>query len=228
MDILKPVSLQHDYTSVERNGWKFYGGSQMLSASKNIRKCGCGPVAALDLLLYLHRYHSPVRYEGFDSLPVGGAVPIDLYNALLKKLVHRFLPLIPMRGINAITMAAGLDVFFIRCALPYRVKRCVLSAPLWDRAADMLARDIPVIFSVGVNFPAVWGKKRLKLYTRTADGKYIPAASVKAHYMTMTALDDKWMTVSSWGRRYYISRKEYEDYTREESVGFLCNILYIK
>lgn len=225
---MNPVTLQHPYTPVEKNGVIYYGGSQTFSESKNVRKCACGPVAALNLLIYLHRYREPIKYGGFESLPADGAVPVEQYNALLDRLIRRFLPLIPTRGINAITMTVGLDAFFIRSKLPYRVTRCVLSAPMWDRAADMLARDIPVIFSVGISFPDVWGKKRLRLYIRTPDGIYRPSVSVKSHYMTMTGLDDEWMTVSSWGRKYYVNRNEFEKYAREESVGLLCNILYIK
>ena len=225
---MEAIKLKHPYTPVERNGIVFYGGSQTFSESKNTRRCGCGPVAALNLLIYLHRYHTAIPYEGFDALPTDSPVPAAQYNALLDKLIRRFLPLIPTRGINAVTMGVGLNAFFLRCRLPWRVKRCVLSAPMWERAADMLRRDIPVIFSVGVNFPAVWGKKRLRLYARTPVGEYRPASAVKGHYMTMTGLDDEWMSVSSWGRIYYVNRKEFEQYTREESTGFLCNILYIK
>ena len=222
------TALRHPFTAVERNGRLYYGGSQTFSEKANIRKCGCGPVAALNTLIYLHRYHTPIALEGFEKLPDEGAVSAELYNELLERLVHRFLPLIPTRGINAVTMAAGLNVLFIRHKLPYRVTRCVLSAPLWERAEDMLRRDIPVMFSVGVNFPDVWGKKRLRLYCKNADGGCFPSGAVKGHYMTMTGLDGEWMCVSSWGRRYYISRKEFEEYAKDESVGFLCNILYIK
>jgi hypothetical protein len=94
--------------------------------------------------------------------------------------------------------------------------------------ADMLDRDLPVIFSVGQNLPFIWQRHKLNLYKKTADGVYTAVSRVNAHYMTATALDDTWMTVSSWGKQFYIHRGEYEAYGKEHSLALVNNLVWLK
>ena len=47
--------LRHSIPAVDSNGLLTYGGSQLLSDSAVIKKCGCGVVAAADLFIYAHR-----------------------------------------------------------------------------------------------------------------------------------------------------------------------------
>ena len=49
--------LKSPYLSVSNGTVISYGGNQMCSANKTERSVGCGVVAALDLFLYLCRYH---------------------------------------------------------------------------------------------------------------------------------------------------------------------------
>ena len=51
------LSLQHPYISVSFDGHGSYGGGQQFSHDRMMKRCGCGVVAATDLLLYLDRYH---------------------------------------------------------------------------------------------------------------------------------------------------------------------------
>ena len=44
------LTLRRPYPRVRKNDRLTYGGSQMLADTALIRSCGCGPVAALDLL----------------------------------------------------------------------------------------------------------------------------------------------------------------------------------
>lgn len=61
----------------------------MQSNDPIIRKCGCGPVAAMDTLWYLeHRGQT-------DS-----QMSLDKYNIELHALTRRYFPLIPPFGIN--------------------------------------------------------------------------------------------------------------------------------
>ena len=69
---------------------------------------------------------------------------------------------------------------------------------------------------------------KLNLYIRRSDGTYVAASRVKAHYMTVTAMDDTWLTVSSWGRPYYIHRGEYEDYGKKHSIALVNNLVWLK
>ena len=48
-------ALKGEYISALRNGVLSYGGSQRWLDSGALRQCGCGVIAAPDLLLYLCR-----------------------------------------------------------------------------------------------------------------------------------------------------------------------------
>jgi len=70
-------------------------------------------------------------------------------------------------------------------------------------------------------------KHRVRLYVKGADGIYRSNSSIKAHYVTVTGLDRRWMRVSSWGKEYYISRGEYEQYVKKHSSFLISNIVAV-
>ncbi len=222
------IVLKHDICSVDCGLRKTYGGSQMLSENKNIRKYGCGIVAAADLIIYFNRYHTHLNTPLLGEIPESGAVPLEAYRRLLTELNRRFFPLIPKRGLNCFMLAGGLSIFFRLYGVKVTALWCMSGGKLWERIEDMLRRDLPVIFSVGTNFPKVWGKERLKLHVKTPDGALRPAGSVHAHFMTVTKTDDTHICVSSWGCKFYISKAEFEEYVRKYSGSVLCNMVYIK
>ena len=41
-------------------------------------------------------------------------------------------------------------------------------------------------------------------------------------------IDEQWLRISSWGREYYINRKEYERYTKENSSFAFSNLIYLR
>ena len=121
-----------------------------------------------------------------------------------------------------------MNLFFRAYKYPLRAQWGVRYSDLWRSIETMVDADLPAIIAVGPNMPRFWQNNRLGLYTRLPDGGYKRIGAVKAHYMSVTAIDSEWLTVSSWGRRYCISRAEYDAYTRAYSNGLLCNIAYIK
>ncbi|MBR5094959.1 MAG: hypothetical protein IK095_07680 [Oscillospiraceae bacterium] len=209
------MELKRPYIRVRRGAATSYGGCQMWSEDKNIRKCGCGPVAALDLVLYL---------SGRQGQPI----PLEDYDRDLRFLCRHFFPLIPSSGINGILLAIGLDRLFRHYRLPYRAFWAVSGPRFWDRVQELLAQDIPAIISVGPNFPFLWGKKKLRFYRKAHDGSLVPAASTVAHYVTVTGIEDDLMRISSWGVEYYIERKEYEEYVRRHSAALVSNVLMVR
>ena len=91
----------------------------------------------------------------------------------------------------------------------------------------MLEAQIPVVLAVGPNFPMLWGNQRLIFYEK--DGMlYHPKTTTKAHYVTITEIDGEWLTISSWGKKYYIKKAEYEMYVRKHSNYLFSNILVIQ
>ncbi len=208
------ISLKKPYVRVMRNGVLSYGGSQMWSDSKTIQICGCGPVAALDTVLYLSAQQEPLTQEQ--------------YNRELALLCRKYFPLIRPFGINGISLALGMNRLLRKYDLPYRAFWAVSRGKFWDRIEELLRQDIPAIFSVGPNFPALWEKHRLTFYAKSPDGRYSPASSAKAHYICATGMDDEWLRISSWGREYYVRREEYSEYIRRHSTSLVSNVLMLR
>lgn len=209
------LSLTKNYVRVVHNGTLSYGGSQMWSPAKGIRVCGCGAVAALDALLYL---------SGRQERPI----PEAEYNRELEQLCRRYFPLVPPFGINGLLLAAGMNLALRRYKLPYRAFWAVSGRKFWARIEELLGQDIPVIFSVGPNFPALWRKNRLTFYRKRFDGSFAPSSSAIAHYVTATGCDDQWLRISSWGSEYYIRRREYDEYVQKDSAALVSNILMLR
>lgn len=210
------LSLNSPYLQVNHQGRLSYGGNQMWSEHPVIRKCGCGPVAALDTVWYLENRGS--------SEPV----PLSMYNVELRSLCRRYFPLVPPFGINGLVFVVGLNRLLRDRKLPYTAFWMLSGSKLWDRVEAMLWDDLPVILSVGPNFPAFWQNNRLPFYVRSANGSFHRAAATKGHFVTVTGMDENWVRISSWGRELYFNRSEYEEYTRQNSSYAFSNLVYLK
>lgn len=217
-------SLKNQYPSIRQGGALSYGGSQLWSDNAVIKKCGCGVIAALDLIIYLERYHSKAAEFSADSAEFA----LSSYNKRASWLCRRYFPLIPPFGMNGLVLIAGLNRFFFEQHMPFRATWSLAEDRLWSRMDDMLQRDIPVILAIGPNFPYVWQKNRLTLYRKNAGGSYTPASSAKAHFVTVTGLYEEWMRISSWGKMYYVKRVEFLQYVTDHSNKILSSIVYIE
>lgn len=222
------LSLQHPYIAVKTRSGESYGGGQQLSPDPMVRRCGCGVIAAADLLLYLSRWHMTMPAAYFDGLSEEGPIPLSAYNECILRMHRRFFPVIPYAGINGLMLMAGVQRFFREQQMPFTARWCFSESRLWDRLEGMLCRDIPVILSVGPNFPELWGKKKVHFYKKDSAGNYIPTAGAKAHFFTVTGMDDEWLRISSWGRLYYLNRREFSDYAKRDSLALTCNTLLIE
>jgi hypothetical protein len=219
------LTLKHPYISVTDGSHQSYGGDQGKSENATMRKCGCGVIAAADVLLYLN-----CRYDCFRDIRLNpsGTIAQKEYEKLTALLRRRYFPLIPHAGMNGVALMTGMNLYFMRNQLPLSAEWRFFNLDIWERIAKMLAEDIPVIMAVGPNFPFFWQNNRTMLYTKDSAGSYHASSSAKAHYVTVTGLDESWVQISSWGRLLYINRIEFDEYTKKHSAGFLCSILYIK
>ena len=154
-------------------------------------------------------------------------VSAEEYHKVLDHLRTRYLHLIPSFGINGISLVTGMNTAFRRYGFPYRGQWKIASRSFYPSMEEMLRNDIPVIISVGPNFPAVWGKRTVALNPER-NFRGIPAQGINAHYMIATGLDEESIHVSSWGRQYSIDRKEYDEYVRKISSSIVSNLVYIK
>lgn len=204
------------------------GGSQLVAGSALERKVGCGPVAALDLLILLHRRDKSRCRLFREKLPAENPIPLAVYNELLGTLRRRYFPLIPRFGINGLSLCFGLNAFFIKNRLPYRASWGVSYGKLLRRVREMLGEGLPVICGIGPRFPRFLGRDGLPLYVRHDDGSFRRATQTSAHYVTITDFDDEWLHIVSWGRRYYVRREDFFSYGRRRSLPLVNNILLIK
>ena len=219
-------SLSRPIITVVKDSNGSYGGNQRLFDNPTMRGYGCGVIGAADLLYYL-ALTRPEWATPYTGKAAESVISFSRYERYCTRLRRSFFPVIPHFGKTGPDLAAGLNVYFSHHGIPLHARWCVSHDRLFERIEEMLKADIPVIFSVGANFPNFWGKKRVKLYTKDANGFMKPSASTRAHFMTVTGLDEDFFRVSSWGVEYYISRSEYLGYTRLYGSPITSNIMYI-
>ncbi len=218
------VSLTRPLPSVAEGKRVYYGGSQHLLGRASAG-AGCGLVGAVCLMRYLAE-------EGKTSGDLfvrrnGEPMETDAFRALCRLLQHRYLPVLPHFGMTGPVLALGVNRLLRKCRAPYRARWCVSSGKLLPRMEEMLAADIPVVFSAGPNFPLLFGRRKLPLYRKDRDGSLQPAGGAVAHYMIATDLQDGCMAVSSWGQEYWVRLDEYLHYVRRISAPFLSNDLNV-
>ena len=221
------TELKHPLCAVAYPDGISFGGSQMHSDDSTLIKYGCGIVAVQEVLLYLTRYHGCPGRDLFGEMAFKAVVSSEEYHKTLDHLRARYLHLIPSFGINGISLVIGLNAAFRRYGFPYRGQWKIASRNFYPCMEEMLRNDIPIIISVGPNFPDLWGKRTVSLNPER-NMRGIPAQGINAHYMIATGLDDECIHVSSWGRKYLIDRREYDEYVRRISSSIVSNLVYIK
>lgn len=224
---MKKTGLQHPYLTIRQpDGRLAYGGDQSVAQDKVMRRCGCGVVGGADLLLYLHRWHADCRTAALSGAD-GEVIPQEWYEALLQRLRRRYFPILYPFGKDGVTLAMGMNRYFRKYGIPLRARWNGGRRSLWSNLERMLNEDIPVILSIGPNFPLFWQKHKLTLYRRAPEG-FRPASAANSHFLMVTGVEDKWLQVSSWGQAYYLDRDEYCDYVRRNSCWLFSNILSVK
>ena len=221
------MELMHSYPAVEAAGGTSFGGDQRASSDPAMRRCGCGVVAAADLLLYLHRWHDDCYLPPLRSVPKEAALKQEQYEKILFRLRQKYIPILYPFGTNGFALAAGLNRFFKHCHVSIRTHWGVPSALFWETMEQMLDEDLPVILSVGMNFPRVWEEKRLNFYRGNGENPTI-THRVRAHFVVVTGLDGEWMQIATWGQMRYIRRAEYDEFRKQHSGTLLSNLMYLR
>lgn len=204
--------LKHSFLQVETKREKSFGGNQNWFPYKFLKKSGCGVISAANVLMHLRGKRQVSELEYLD---------------FAKYMWKYYLPVIPGFGMNGLTLMMGLNRYFLKKKLPYKAGWKISGKKLLSRIDEMLTQDIPVILSVGPNFPKFWGKEQLSFYKRTEDGKYLAAVKTRAHYVTVTGREGQWLQISSWGKEYYMNLREYQNYVKTYSSYLVSNIICI-
>lgn len=205
--------LKQPYLRIELDRETSYGGNQGWFSKKYLRDSACGVIGAADVISHL---------KGKDKMSEAE------YMEFAGMLQKRYLPVIPKYGINGLVLMFGLNRYFQKQKMPYRCFWGMSGRKMISRMDQMLENDIPVILSVGPNFPNFWGKQSVKLYKKITDEKYVPVSKARAHYMIATGRAGTWIRLSTWGREYYMDYKEYREYVRTYSSPIVSNIVCIK
>lgn len=222
------MELKHEYVSLGGGARPTYGGSQMLSPRKKLQKCGCGPVAVADLLIYLRRSRQGCDTPLVRDIPASGPAERPVYFDMLNRLCRRYTPVLYPMGTNGLFLAAGVNAYFRKNRIALRARWCWGRKKLRQRIESMLENDLPVILSIGPNFPFMASNRhKVKLYRRQGDA-FVEKAKVNAHYVTVTGVEGKWLRISSWGAEFYIDLDEYEHYAGRHSLPVFTNVMLVR
>lgn len=212
---MKELKLKNSYIGIMVREGLSYGGNQGWFSSGRIKGYGCGLIGASDVLIYLLSKQ-------------GACVQEVIYKNYVDKWGKKYFPILPKAGISGWLLALGLRRCFRKYRLPYKVRWGVKKGRILSSIEEMLEADIPVILSVGPNFPALWGKKGIGLYRQNIKGIYVKSQDVRAHYMVVTGMQQGRLRVSTWGREYYLDWEEYRAYIDKYSCSLFSNICYIR
>ena len=164
------------YVPVLRDSTVYYGGSQMWFSNANkrskdyiIHHYGCGTIATADLFLYLalrkNAYPSGVTesvLQGTDSAYYKDYMSyvrkINIYYTKAKRYIAVLGPRI----------AYAFNSYARTYQFPLRAKwnLSLTYYDMLDQIEEMLARDIPVILSIGPNIPLWWKNEGINFYKR--------------------------------------------------------------
>ena len=198
----------------------------MILESETIRRFGCGAVAMMDLVRYLHLYHDGCKTDLFTGISNGRAMPRKLYNLCIQRVCRRYLPIMPYIATNGFFLSSGINAYFRHYDLPYFARWGVSQNKLWEEISRMLRSDLPVILAIGKPVKNLLSGKGIPLY-QLRNGELKAVRQVSGHFVTITGQENDRLHISSWGKEYVIDRQELMHYARAESVPLLCNILQI-
>ena len=219
--------LRHTYLAVKTQADKSFGGNQNWATGYMMRKYGCGVVAMGDVLMYLGIHRLPCNTDLlYGMLREDGCLSYPRYERYLRKMNKRYLGIIPGFGVPNFQLARAMNRYFRHYRIDLRARWCLSSGKMLERIQDSLSKDYPVILAIGQNIP-FWRKKKLTLY-RQENGVYLPATETKAHYVVVTGMENGYLQISSWGKEYFISWKEYQEYGKKYSSFWASNICLIQ
>ena len=218
------TSLKDTYPGLVSASGTTFGGSQTVLKSPTIQRCGCGVVAALDLIRYLHLYHGLCQTSFFTGVEEVVHLPLAVYDLCTMRMQRNFIPAVYPVGTTVFSLTAGLNRYFRKYHIPLQASWGVSKENLWTEMERMLGQNLPVILAIGHQFPGLRTKDGLQLY-RCQGEKMIKATYARAHYVTVVTMSEHWLKISSWGQVYYISRQEFLQYRDQTSLNLLCNIV---
>lgn len=232
------TGLKKDYIKVKRKNSNIltYGGDQgffgtagTAEESRKKKSSGCGVVAFSDLLLYLGGRNPDFCIA--ESRPyLNRILEEEEYIGYFNK-IYSLLGGIPFKGgVSFLKLLFGFNRIAHREGWKLRAAWGFSGKKMNGRIEEMLNRDIPVILCIPMMLLKKDGADGLWLYQMP---ELTRAAFTNGHYVMITGIiyDQSvlYYEVSSWGKKYYIKKNEYDTLTHTHFMGtILGNILYIR
>lgn len=249
--MIKSIFLKKEsYIQVPDGASFSYGGSQQwfprtspFGTDTRLSRFGCGNTALSDLCLYLTRKHSVSTPETLAAESPDHPLSKESYLDYARLMNRRYTFTLPFFGCTGAALSLSLNHFFLRRRLPYRAHYMWLNTGgrMLSAIRDSLSNDIPVILSIGPNFPNFRGRHGVMFYS--SDGKKAPGRlphllpsanqNVHAHFVTITGLfytssGSCVLSVSSWGKQYYISYGELRRYIRRYGLFLTSSLICVR
>lgn len=233
------IRLRRSYIQVRRkNGDVTFGGDQGFfragGGREDARKAaaGCGIVAFSDLLLYLSGKDEAYRIKQNADL-ADRILDETQYKRYYDTLYSSFGGIAWKGGVSGLKLSREFNRTARKNGWKLRAVWGLDGNKIFDRMERMLESDIPVILCIPMMLRKGERNDRLWLYEKEeAETKYRRAQAVNAHYVTVTGMirDEKaYLEISSWGRKFYICREEYDVFIHTHFMGtILGNILYVR
>ena len=196
-----------------KNNSEYFGGDQGWFAGKSAKGYGCGIIALVNVILTHKKANNSANTDCCS-------ITKSQYMHLADKIRKRYLPIVPGFGINGFILALGANLYFLTHGIKAFARWGVMPCHLWNSVDDMLSRNWPVVLAIGPN-NLILGKSTLTMHASSGQSK------INSHYVTIVAADTATITVSSWGKRYTIYKRDYETYMKKTSNTLFSNILYI-
>ncbi len=238
------------YISIPDQDSFSYGGSQqwfsrtgLFGTDARLSRFGCGNIALSDICLYLTRKLHLSTPETSEAESSNHPISKQTYLNYARMMNRRYTFTLPFCGCTGFSLSMSLNHFFLRRRLPYRAHYMLFNTQkrMLSAIQTSLSQDIPIILAIGPNFPNFRGKHGITFYTSSHQKtpekniSFLPSANhqVHAHYVTITGLlyispSCPMLSISSWGKQYYISYRELRNYITKYGTPLTSSIIYIR
>jgi len=194
--------MKLDYIKItNENGGVMHGGNQS-HFSDNIKRSGCGMIAACDMLLYKENKKA-LSHSDYKQFIV------EKSESFFYK--HRF---------NLFGVAAYRMIKFLRkqgYSFRFIPRRRLRGDAFGQLIKEMLDKGTPVMVRIGLN-----GKKLPYKVNHTVSGR-ISKGAMYWHYITVTGMENGMLYYSSWGATGEMSLSDLQ-----QNLGFMGGIFCLE
>ena len=102
------ICIKDPYPGIKLSSGSTLGGNQRVLKSKTLQHCGCGVIAALDLVRYLHLYHFSCKTSFFTGVADVAHLPLAVYDLCAMRMQRTFIPALYPIGTTVFSLPLGI------------------------------------------------------------------------------------------------------------------------